>query len=127
MHQEYLTKVSDVCLLLLLLFVNPILAVTNIAGWSGLRGTQIRSKIILEGGIRNEGQWTGSTWSNTSIPDHSYGIYYQIDLDRSFNAKNDSTDDYMKNPGVKAKENPLAPNYAYGAIFNNDYQWYSFG
>lgn len=101
-------------------------AATNIAGWEGLRGAQIQSKLVLEGGLMTNGTFDGGQWKDTAIVQHSYGVYYQIDLTKSFDAKNQSTDAYMI-AGLPETSNTQAPNYIAGGIFNNDYQFYTFG
>ncbi|KAK5953338.1 hypothetical protein OHC33_005906 [Knufia fluminis] len=101
-------------------------AVTNIASWQGLRGSQIQSKIVLEGGRITNGTFNNGQWSDTASAQHSYGIYYQIDLTKSFDASIDSTDAYMI-PGLPETSNTDAPNYLGGGMFHNDYQFYTFG
>jgi len=109
-----------------LLLAGHALAVTDIASWQGLRGSQIQSKIVLEGGIMSNGTYSNGQFQNNAIVQHSYGVYYQIDLTESFDAVNQSTADYLI-PGLAETSNTLAPNYINGGMFNNDYQFYTFG
>lgn len=110
----------------MLLLADNAFAITDIASWQGLRGSQIQSKIVLEGGLMTNGTFSNGQWRDTSIVQHSYGVYYQIDLTNSFDAVNQSTDTYMI-PGVQETSNTLAPIYIGGGIFHNDYQFYTFG
>lgn len=113
-------------LMVALLLASNVLAITDIAGWDGLRGSQIQSKIVLEGGLMTNGTFSNRKWSDTSIVQHSYGLYYQIDLTQSFDARNQSTSDYMI-AGLPETSNTDAPIYIAGGMFNNDYQFYTFG
>lgn len=97
--------------------VSRALATSSIIGWEGLRGSQIQSRIVLEGGIMS---------NDSGIVQHSYGVYYQIDLTNSFDAINQSTDDYLI-PGLPLTSDIFAPNYIAGGMFHNDYQFYTFG
>ncbi|KAK5082654.1 hypothetical protein LTR05_006534 [Lithohypha guttulata] len=102
------------------------MARTDIASWHGLRGSQIQSKIVLEGGIMTNSTFSNGVWSGNAIAQHSYGVYYQIDLTKSFDATNQHTDEYMI-PGLSQSSNTQAPNYIAGGLFQNDYQFYTFG
>ncbi|KAK5091842.1 hypothetical protein LTR70_001153 [Exophiala xenobiotica] len=102
-------------------------AATNLASWQGLRGAQIQSKIVLEGGLLTNGTFNSDgQWKDTSIVQNSYGVYYQIDLTKSFDAVNENTDTYLIH-GLAETSDTSAPNYIGGGIFNNDYQFYTFG
>jgi len=114
------------CLVSVLLFAPHALATTNIASWQGLRGAQIQTKLVLEGGIMSNGTFSNGQFQNGAIVQHSYGVYYQIDLSQSFDAINNNTDDYLI-PGLPETSNTQAPNYIDGGLFHNDYQFYTFG
>ncbi|KAK5942844.1 hypothetical protein PMZ80_005410 [Knufia obscura] len=104
-----------------------VVAKTNWASWQGLRGTQIQSTIVLEGGMITNGTWDGQQWQGGTLTDSSYGLYYHIDLSKDFDALNDDTKDYVFVPEHGERDNPNAPNFVYGAIFDNDYEFYTFG
>ncbi|MBA7489612.1 hypothetical protein ES702_00146 [subsurface metagenome] len=110
------------------LWALPAMAVSDIGSWFGLRGTQIQSKMILEGGFLTRGVWTDpTTFSTTSLTTKDpFGVYYQIDLTKDFNAKNDNTSDYLIKGPPEFSDTDW-PTYVYGAIFNNNFQWYTFG
>lgn len=72
------------------------------------------------------GTFSNGEWSGNAIAQHSYGVYYQIDLTKSFDATNQHTDEYMI-PGLPQSSNTQAPNYIAGGLFQNDYQFYTFG
>ena len=108
------------------LLLESVLAVTNLSGWQGLRGAQIQKKLILQGGLLGNGTFTDGQWKGTSIVQHSYGINYEIDLTKSFDAHVDDTSTYLI-PGLSETTNTQAPNYLYGGLLHNDYQYYTFG
>lgn len=101
-------------------------ATTNLASWQGLRGAQIQSKIVLEGGLLTNGTFQDSQWKGTSIVQHSYGVFYELDLTKSFDSNADDTSTYLL-PSVQETTNTLAPIYIDGGIFHNDYQFYTWG
>lgn len=47
------------CLMVLLILIGHGFTITDIAGWEGLRGSQVQSTIVLEGGIMTNGTFTG--------------------------------------------------------------------
>ena len=102
-------------------------ATSNISAWVGLRGAQIQTTLVLEGVTLFNGTWSDGQWLNMNSMDSTYGFYYQIDLRKSFNAENDSIDSYMFVPEKGERSDPNAPNFRRGALFNNGYQFYTFG
>lgn len=115
------------CLVAVSLLTGLAQAATNLASWQGLRGAQIQSKIVLEGGLLTNGTFNSDgQWKDTGIVQNSYGVYYQIDLTKSFDAVNENTDAYLVH-GLAETSDTSAPNYIDGGMFNNDYQFYTFG
>lgn len=93
-------------------------AKTSIAGWEGLRGAQLQETLVLEGGLMTNGTFSNGKWSDTGIVQHSYGVYYQIDLTASFDATVQDTTEYLK-AGLPETSNTQAPNYVAGGLFQN--------
>lgn len=104
-----------------------VIPTTNLSAWTGLRGAQIQTTIVLEGGTLYNGTWRDGKWADFNAVDGTYGYYYHIDLRKSFNAENDSIDSFMFVPEKGERSDPNAPNYRSGALFNNGYQFYTFG
>lgn len=106
---------------LLLFLINAALvaatgASSNISVWVCLRGTQIQTTLVLEGGKLFNGIWSDGQWLNMDSMDSTYGFYYQIDLRKSFNAENDSIDSYMFVPEKGERSDRNAPNFLRGAF-----------
>ena len=110
-----------------LLLTSNVLAKTNWASWQGLRGARIRQTIVLEGGTITNGTWVNGKWATEGFTDSSHGLYYHIDLTKDFDALEQSTNDYIFVPEYGERSNPNEPNFLYGAVFYNDYQFYTFG
>lgn len=108
------------------LLLGSTFAKQNLASWQGLRGAQIQSRIVLEGGLLTNGTFIDGQWKGNSIVQNSYGVFYLIDLAKSFDAYADDISTYMV-PGVPETSNTQAPNYIQGGIFHNDYQFYTWG
>lgn len=85
---------------------------------------QLQKLLVLESGLMTNGTFSNGKWSDTSIVQHSYGVYYQIDLTTSFDATNQDTSEYMK-AGLPETSNTQAPNYVAGGLFQNvsSLQW----
>lgn len=93
--------------------------------WFGMRGVQVRSKIALEGGLLSNGTLQDGQCLNCDLIAYPKGLYYTIDLTKSLDMSVQRADQIL----VYEEENtdPKAPNYVNGAMFHNDYQWYTFG
>lgn len=109
----------------LLLLASPALA-SSIASWTGLSGTQIQSKIILQGGLLTWADWdnSSSSYVNSKLDPALRGLLYEINLNQSFNVNDNISNYLIKGPDLYTDD---SPNYAYGSIFNNYYSWFTFG
>ena len=94
-----------------------------------MRGVQIRQEFILEGGVLTNGTWDTATssWKNTGIVDGTKGYKYYVDLTKDFNAKTQSTTDYLLPKFSDTAKQAQDPNFVSGAIFANSYEFYTFG
>lgn len=115
----------------LLLLASPALA-TDISLWFGLAATQIQSKIFLTGGWPTWGNWSndGKGFGSSGQLDFDTftGVLYSVDLKQSMNlTQNDNNTSAYVVKSNMSMNTAMDPGYSYGAMFSNDYSWYTFG
>lgn len=113
----------------LLLLASPAFA-TDISLWFGQAATQIQSKIFLTGGWPSWGNWSddGTGFGSSAKLDFKAltGLLYTIDLKQSINLNQNDTSDYVIKSNY-SMNTAGDPGYSNGAMFSNDYSWYTFG
>lgn len=111
--------------LLLAAFGSSMVNADSIAGWQGVRATQINDTWILQGGLMSSGPFANGKF-DASVVGHPNGYYYQLPLNQSFST---STSNSLQIIGanIGMGQSTSRSNYIGGGIFSNDHQWYTFG
>lgn len=102
---------------------------SNIAYWSNPRGAVIQQTLVIEGGLLARANYsiTSNSFSTTSvtIQPGAYGLLYYLSLCSSFNTSTDDIDALLLPQNETG--NPLQNSWIGGALFANDYEWYTYG
>jgi len=115
---------ASLCIFFSLLLLQPVgLSSAEFAGWFYPRVDMVRDSIYIEGGFRTEGEFVDGSWENVLTDLPAGGMLYRLNLTSSISGSNATA----RLEHITKTLQPQPPIFISGALFANDYGFYTYG